>query len=297
MSGILSVSFKCVGTQRGEILNSRNEYLAAAEKLFLVNQYFDFSLISSDEDINENCAVVIARYNIVSINDARDKWYVRISASMQLFRGDLKITSIHYSLPDSAEPFTFPGSSGPQVYDEVSILFCDIVNFTRITESISANGLVERLNDMFYEFDLISGKCSVFKIKTIGDAYMGVSGLSGLEGNHAKNCIQWSRRVLEFLQVYNRENDIDWKVRIGVHTGSVVGGFIGFENRTFDIWGDAVNVASRMEKASEPNQINISRPTYDLVKDEYSCTYRGEIDVKGKYPMGMYFVDFQDTFG
>ena len=150
--------------------------------------------------------------------------------------------------------------------------------------------LVEELNDLFTEFDQISTQEGISKIKTIGDSYMAAGGLKDPSANHAIQCIDWSKQVLKYLKKRNEYSGIKWEIRIGIHTGSSIGGIIGKENKTFDLWGDTINIASRLEKQSLPNKINVSAYTYELIKDNCECEYRGKIDIKGKGSIDMYFV-------
>jgi len=164
------------------------------------------------------------------------------------------------------------------------------VGFTQIASSIPAKKLVEELNDLFTEFDKITTQKGISKIKTIVDSYMAAGGLKDPSVNHAIQCIDWSKQVLKFLKKRNEHSGIKWEIRVGIHTGSSIGGIIGKENKMFDLWGDTIIIASRLEKQSLPNKINVSAYTYELIKKNYDCEYRGKIDIKGKGSIDMYFV-------
>jgi class 3 adenylate cyclase len=129
------------------------------------------------------------------------------------------------------------------------------------------------------------------QIKTIGDSYMAVAGLSNKNVNHAVQCVDWANEVINFLRKRNENKGIKWDIRIGIHTGSAVGGIIGKVKKSFDLWGDTINIASRLEKESSVNKINISAYTYEKIRDKYECLYRGKIEIKGKGPLDMYFVN------
>ena len=151
--------------------------------------------------------------------------------------------------------------------------------------------LVDELDVCFKAFDGIIEKYNIEKIKTIGDAYLAVSGLPSSDPIHAKNAVLAAIEITHFIQ--NRLAQLGnktFKVRIGIHSGSVVAGIVGVKKYAYDIWGDTVNTAARMEQNSEPGKINISQATYELVKDQFVCTSREDLDVKGKGKMKMYFV-------
>ena len=184
------------------------------------------------------------------------------------------------------------GRSSPKFHQSVSILFTDFKGFTKISSNISTERLVEELDDLFHHFDEIMESHDVEKIKTIGDAYMSVAGLYNQEENHAHKCIEAGIEIQKYLKIRNAKADIKWEVRIGIHSGSVISGIVGKNKFTFDVWGDSVNIASRLESNSEIGQINISGPSYEFAKDKFECIYRGKIEAKGKGKMDMYFVKF-----
>ena len=183
------------------------------------------------------------------------------------------------------------GNVMPKGFDEVSILFTDFKNFTNASSTMSPKKLVGDLNFIFHLFDEIIEQQGVEKIKTIGDAYMIASGVPNNDDNHAEKCIETGLKMIKALKINNRDKGIKWDMRIGIHSGSVVAGLVGKNRFTYDLWGDTVNIASRMESSSEANRINISGVTYDLVKHLYEFDYRGKIDVKGKGDIDMYFVN------
>ena len=210
-------------------------------------------------------------------------WYKR--------NGHYKIVNFHVSIPDiSSKAEVFPGSVEPKKYEEVSVVFTDFVGFTHIASSIPAKKLVDELNEIFMEFDEITAMTGLDKIKTIRDSYMAVAGLNDSNTNRAMQCVEWSNKVLNYLKKRNEHMGIKWEIRIGIHTGSVVGGIIGKVKKTLDLWGDTINIASKLEKQSLPNKINVSAYTYELIKDNYEGEYRGKIDIKGKGSIDMYFV-------
>ena len=195
-------------------------------------------------------------------------------------------------LPKSvAQELIKTGSSTPARHENVSVLFSDFKEFTKIASKIKPKVLVEELNEIFYGFDNIMRTFEVEKIKTIGDAYMAVCGLPESDEHHAQKCIDAARNMLEFLEDRNRKNAIQWQMRVGIHSGPVVAGVVGNQKFTYDLWGPTVNIASRLENKSEAGRINISDETYGLVKQQTNCSYRGKVMVKGNIEIDMYYVD------
>lgn len=182
------------------------------------------------------------------------------------------------------------GSTEAKYYDEVSVLFTDFVNFTQSSERMGAEKMLKELNECFTAFDLIMEKRGLEKIKTIGDAYLAVSGLPHKDSDHAYHTILAGLDIIEYLENRKKQNPETLNIRIGINSGSLVAGIVGVKKFAYDIWGDTVNTAARMEQNSEKGKINISDSTYQLVKDKFNCEYRGKIDTKGKGEMDMYFV-------
>lgn len=175
----------------------------------------------------------------------------------------------------------------------VTVLFTDFKDFTKHTENLSPEILVARIDYYFSKFDAIIEKHGLEKIKTIGDAYMCVGGLPLPTNNHAHKTVAAALDIIEFIIQEKQEapkNTLVFDIRIGINTGPVVAGVVGIKKFAYDIWGDTVNIAARMETNSQLGKINISESTYQLVKADYNCSYRGKIDVKNKGLMNMYFV-------
>jgi class 3 adenylate cyclase len=179
-------------------------------------------------------------------------------------------------------------------FDSVTVLFTDFVGFTAYAKNLEPEELVSSVDYYFSKFDAIMEKYDVEKIKTIGDAYMCVSGLPEPGENDALRAVQAAFEILDFMEESKKTtmNDIaKFDIRIGINTGPVVAGIVGTKKFAYDVWGDAVNVASRMESKSEAGKINVSESTYNLIKEHYDCEFRGEIDVKNKGMMKMFFVN------
>ena len=184
------------------------------------------------------------------------------------------------------------GTAEAKYFDHVTVMFTDFVNFTQASETMNPQQLIDELHTCFKAFDEIIGKYNLEKIKTIGDAYLAVSGLPLPDPLHAVHVVHAALDIREFMRQRQQQmGDQTFQVRIGIHSGSVVAGIVGVIKFAYDIWGDAVNIAARMEQSSEAGKINISEPTYELVKDKFVCTYRGKIEAKNKGEIDMYFVD------
>lgn len=182
------------------------------------------------------------------------------------------------------------GKTIPKRHKNVSILFTDFEGFTEIVASISAITLVDELNDIFGQFDEIMEETEVEKIETIGDAYMAACGLEKEMPNNAANCIRAAKMMQSYLEERNKSHEIKWRMRVGIHSGTVVAGVVGKKKFAYDLFGDTINIASRIESAGEAGKINISSSTYELIKNDFTCLSRGKIFAKGKGELEMYFV-------
>lgn len=194
-----------------------------------------------------------------------------------------------------AEELKTKGSATARHYENVTVLFTDFKNFTSIAAQLSPQDLVADLDYCFKRFDTIILKYGLEKIKTIGDAYMVASGIPETSPDHALRMIRAAKEMIAFTSEWKTqkisENKPYFEVRIGAHSGPVVAGVVGSKKFAYDIWGDTVNVASRMESSSEVGRINISAATHELVKIEFNCTYRGKVSAKNKGEIDMYFVN------
>ncbi|MBD2312418.1 PAS domain S-box protein [Desertifilum sp. FACHB-1129] len=175
-------------------------------------------------------------------------------------------------------------------FDDVTVLFADIVGFTELSSQISPVQLVRLLNQIFSKFDALTEHHQLEKIKTIGDAYMVVGGLPVPRADHARAIAEIALDMLEATAQFNAETDQNFSIRIGIHTGPVVAGVIGTKKFIYDLWGDTVNTASRMESHGVAGCIQVSSVTYDLLQDGYELTPRGQVYIKGKGEMFTYFL-------
>ena len=195
---------------------------------------------------------------------------------------------------ETAAELKVNGKVKAKKYDSVTVLFTDFKGFTSYSEKLSPEELVKTVSFYFSEFDAIIEKYDLEKIKTIGDAYMCAGGLHTSKEDHAYKMILAADEIARFVEATKKDDaaeELTFDIRIGINTGPVVAGVVGTKKFAYDIWGDAVNVASRMESMSEPGRINISQHTYDLVKTTVVCNYRGEIAVKNRGNLKMYFVE------
>ena len=167
-------------------------------------------------------------------------------------------------------------------YASVTVLFGDLVGFTSISSELEPQLLVSELNRLFSEFDALCERTEVEKIKTIGDAYLAVGGLPGTRADHATAVAELALGMVEAVARLNMSSGRDWKIRIGVHSGPAVAGVIGTRKFVYDVWGDTVNVASRLESSAEPNRIHISEPVAEALRGTFDLEPRGTIDLKGK---------------
>ncbi|MCX6149417.1 MAG: triple tyrosine motif-containing protein [Ignavibacteriales bacterium] len=178
----------------------------------------------------------------------------------------------------------------PREFKNISIMFTDFKGFTYIANILPADKLVKELNDIFKEFDVIIENHNLEKLKTIGDSYMVGAGLPQEAEDHAVRIITAGLEMQCMLKERNKTSAIKWEMRTGIHSGHVIAGVVGKKKFTYDIWGDTVNIASRMESAGIPGEINISAYTYMLIKDFFNCEYRGKVSTKGLGDLDMYFV-------
>jgi adenylate cyclase len=200
---------------------------------------------------------------------------------------------------DTAEELKEKNSVAPKFYETVTVMFSDFKGFTMLAEQMTADDLVSELNYIFRKFDEIISRYPIEKIKTIGDSYMCAGGLPHANSTNPVDMVKVSLEINRFMQDMKAERIKSGKkyfeIRIGLHTGSVVAGVVGDKKFAYDIWGDTVNIASRMESSGEAGKVNISGTTYGYIKEYFSCTYRGKIPAKNKGEIDMYFVDSEKT--
>lgn len=175
-------------------------------------------------------------------------------------------------------------------YESASVLFADIVGFTPLSETLTAEEMVEWLNEVYSEFDALVQKHGVEKIRTIGDGYMVAAGVPFLREDHAAAITRLALDIKVYFEALPPVHGHTTNFRIGINSGPLVGGVIGTHKFQYDLWGDAVNTAARMESHGVPGRIQITAATRELIKDQFSCEARGPIEVKGKGEMETWFV-------
>ena len=180
-------------------------------------------------------------------------------------------------------------------YNFVTVLFSDIQGFTKIAEEMNPEILIDELDKFFFYFDSVVEKYRIEKIKTIGDAYMCAGGIPEKNRTNPVEVILAALEMKVYMNNLKKTTELEgmklWDIRIGIHTGTVVAGVVGQKKLSYDIWGDTVNTASRMESSGEAGKINISGTTYEFVKEFFNCEYRGKMPVKYKGELEMYFVN------
>ncbi len=221
---------------------------------------------------------------------------LKTMASRVIKEGEKNQRLMQNILPyEIAEELRNNGEVQVKNYPKVSVLFTDFKGFTALTEQMTPEALIHELNDCFTNFDEIVRGFGLEKIKTIGDAYMCAGGIPQANATNPVDAVLAGLAMQRFIQKRLAEKKLIgaqyWNCRLGISTGDVIAGIIGKHKFAYDIWGDTVNTASRMESSGEPGKVNISQTTYDEVKDFFVCHPRGKIEAKGKGVMAMYFVE------
>lgn len=194
---------------------------------------------------------------------------------------------------ETAQELKENGQVKAKKFESVTVLFTDFKDFTKSAEQVSPELLVESIDFYFKAFDAITTKYDLEKIKTVGDSYMCAGGLPLVSPDHAKHIVQAAKEMLCFVkrEAQSKSNRLHFEIRIGIHTGPVVAGIVGDKKWQYDIWGDTVNIASRMESYSAPGKINLSDTTYQCIAPDFKCKYRGEIEVKNRGSLKMYYLE------
>lgn len=233
-------------------------------------------------------SLLIMAFGLIKRNKYIKKTNAIIAAEKD--RSDSLLLNI---LPEeTAEELKQYGKVKARKFESVTVLFTDFKGFTKYAENLLPEELVESVDFYFSKFDAIMEAHGLEKIKTIGDAYMCVAGIHTHHQDHAHKMIEAALEIAAFVKEAKTQNGSQarFDIRIGVNTGPVVAGIVGTKKFAYDIWGDAVNIASRMESNSEPGKINISENTYSIIKDTFDCDFRGKLKVKNRSDMNMYFV-------
>lgn len=247
------------------------------------------------EEKTRNISLGIGAFFLLLAGSLYIRWsYVRKSkASLQIEKDRSENLLLNILPKEIAQELKESGKAAPKKFESVSILFTDFKDFTKLAASIPATTLVVELNDIFGQFDDIMDEFGIEKIETIGDAYMAASGLPRENSDHALRCVNAAFRMVEVLEQRNQSSEIKWSMRIGIHSGPVIAGVVGKKKFAYDLFGDSVNTASRMESNGHVGKVNISQATYMLLKSQPDLAFenRGKIEAKGKGKINMYFVN------
>ncbi len=224
----------------------------------------------------------------------RYKYVRKTNKIIQIERDRSKELLLNILPEETARELEIAGAAKTRYYESVTVLFTDFKGFSTIAGKLSPQELVSALNDYFIAFDEIVEKYGLEKIKTIGDAYMCAGGIPVTNDTHPLDAVQAALEMQVFMKQKNDELQAigleGWELRVGIHTGPIVAGVVGKKKYAYDIWGDTVNVASRMESNGEAGKVNISSSTYTLIKDKYECLHRGKISAKNIGEVDMYYV-------
>ena len=249
----------------------------------------------NQRNISIGTGIVLFLLGILAIGLFRRNKFIRKTKRIIEKERDRSDNLLLNILPEeTAAELKANGTVKAKKYDAVTVLFTDFKGFTSYSEKLSPEALVETIGFYFSKFDAIIEKYGLEKIKTIGDAYMCAGGLHDNTKDHAHRMVAAAFEIAAFVEETKKDvaaSEMTFDIRIGINSGPVVAGVVGTKKFAYDIWGDAVNVASRMESMSEPGRINISENTYALIKEDAECEYRGEISVKNRGMMKMYYVN------
>ncbi len=174
------------------------------------------------------------------------------------------------------------GACVPQLFTETTVCFTDIVGFTAASSKMAPEAIIHELNEIFTAFDHISTKNNCERMKTIGDAYLFACGVPRVDSSHSENIARSALEMIDFLHNRNQSAEYRWQIRVGIHSGPLVGGVVGTEKYLYDIFGDTVNIAARMEESAQPMQVNVSSTSYELLRNAFLFTEGKEVEMKGK---------------
>jgi class 3 adenylate cyclase len=294
-----SENYKESSNMMMELRELKNETMSEKSNTEVVMQVADYEFNKKEEvytneiNFNKRQRIVFAILALVFLSLAVFIFMSRRGIAKERKRSD---DLLHNILPDAtAKELKQFGFAKAKAHPNATIVFADVKSFTTIAKDLEPQVLVEMLDVYFSKFDYLVKHNGLEKIKTIGDAYMFVAGLDGDDQVlSAKAAVRTSLAIVQAIKDCESEMlnnyGIDFKFRFGIHTGNVVSGVVGSIKYAFDIWGDAVNIAARMEECGKPELINISAVTYDLVAEDFDFESRGNIAIKNRGEMGMYFV-------
>ncbi|RHX87435.1 adenylate/guanylate cyclase domain-containing protein [Leptospira stimsonii] len=265
---------------------------AAATAFLYATEFYNREWIKTYQNETERYLDAGGNYLFVQILTGLLIFILTRNLNIERKKSDSLLLNI---LPEAvAEELKRNDSVAPVRYESVTVLFTDMAGFTQIAETMSPEELLSELDLFFRQFDSIVKIHTLEKIKTIGDAYMAAGGLPLKNKTHAIDAVlcglEFQRFMLQKKQERESKNLSFWELRLGIHTGSVVAGVVGTDKFAYDIWGDTVNTANRMESSGIPGEVNISSETYEQIKDFFICEHRGKIKAKNKGEIDMYLV-------
>jgi len=270
-------------------MQTKYETELKTQEIGLLQRENELARIKASRSLGINVGLASALLGILFVTYAfyhQNKKKEKLNSALQREKQKSDDLLLNILPSEVAEELKENGQSLAKQYNHVTVLFTDFVNFTGISEQLSPTELVSEIHQNFTAFDAIMDKHGLEKIKTIGDAYLAVCGLPNEVHDHAQRVVKAALAITAYMA----DNGGKFQVRIGVHTGPVVAGIVGVKKYAYDIWGDTVNTASRMESTSEAGKINVSAATYEIIKDEFTCEYRGKINAKNKGEVDMWFV-------
>lgn len=263
-----------------------NSFISSVKDRFGITKWKQTTITPIINDNNGKVNYIVVENDITRIKE--------IEQSIQEEKQKTDRLLLNILPEETAEELKTKGKATPRFYRSVSVLFADIQDFTKLAESLTPNELVHDLQSYFSRFDDVVSKFFVEKIKTMGDAFLCVGGIPMRNKSHPFDTILVGlelQRIIKELGVEREESGRRaWQLRVGIHTGPVVAGVVGKQKMTYDIWGDSVNIAKRIESACVPGMVNISASTHEIIKDYFECEHRGKILAKHKGHIDMYFV-------
>lgn len=279
-----------------QMADTRLDFEVAQKQLEVDLQTKEVDLQKKNRDIILIAtSIVILFIGLLALGQYRRFRFVRTTNKIieeEKQRSDKLLLNI---LPEeTAEELKANGKVKAKKYESATVLFTDFAGFTSYSKDLSPEVLVETVSHYFSKFDEIMEKYGLEKIKTIGDAYMCASGLPFTTKDHAHKMLCAAFEIARFTEETKQDlstGEMSFDIRIGISSGPVVAGVVGSKKFAYDIWGDTVNIAARMESNADRGKINISETTYELVKDSFECSYRGEIEVKNRGILKMYYAD------
>ncbi len=268
--------------------------LIVARNFIAVSDRLAAKLVEVEDLSRRNLAAEKEKQRLITDRN-RDLEALVSARTAELQEAKQKSDDLLYNIlpADAADELKATGHARTRRFEDVTVIFSDFRGFTNTVATMPADRLIAELNDIFNQFDDIIDRHGLQKIKTIGDAYMAVGGMPETAEDAPIRAVDAALDMAACIDARNRDSAVKWQMRVGVHTGAVVAGVIGKRRLIYDIFGDTVNIASRMESHGEPGRINLSAYTYERVRARHACDYRGKIELKGKGEIDMYLVSPQ----